>query len=213
MNKNYKILLSFFRKPIEFQSDFYYDEFDVDDIWADVNVPENIMDVVKNVMNSKFLTVWGESSSETDYFKYNFSIDPKEKKLLLWVDGEFYKSEDDLTRGQITNQEFQDKFNELGIKKIIAKYNGSSDSGFLEEIFFDDNEVNQVNHVSNIIENELYGLLEYKFSGWEIDEGSDGEITINSNFDYEINHRWWTKVYKRTTPFYNLLEEKFENEK
>jgi len=213
MNKNCKILLSFFRTPVEAHSMFYFDEFDKDDVYTSINVPENIMNIIENVMNDKFQIIWDESRSETDYFQYNFLIDPKRKELKLWMDGEFYRSEDDLTRGQITNQEFQNKCNELGIKKIVAKYNGGGDSGYLEEIFFDDNEVNQVNHVPNIIENELYDLLEYKFSGWEIDEGSNGKITINDNFDYEINHRWWTRVFERTTPFYNLITEKFENEK
>jgi len=192
---------------------FFFDEFDKNDVYTKFIIPENIMNIIENVMTDKYQIIWDWSSSETDYFQYNFLIDPKRKELKLWMDGEFYKSEDDLTRGQITNEEFKNKCNELGIKKIVANYNGGGDSGFIEEIFFNDNEKNQVNHVSNIIENELYDILEYKFSGWEIDDGSNGKITINDNFDYEINHRWWTRVFKRTTPFYNLITEKFEDEK
>jgi len=210
MNKNYKILLSFFRKPIVFTADFYYDEYDDRDIWTSINVPDNIMDVVKNIMNSKFRTVWGEAYTETDYFQYNFSIYPKEKKLLLWMDGEFYKSSEDSSRGEITNQNFKDKCDELGIEKITANYNGSGDSGYIEEIFFNDEESNQVNHVPNIIEDELYEILESDFSGWEIDEGSKGDLNINNNFDYVINHEWWTREFQRSTQYYNLLEEKFE---
>jgi len=210
MNKNYKILLSFFRKPIVFTAEFNYDEYDDRDIWTSINVPDNIMDVVKNIMNSKFRTVWGEAYTETDYFQYNFSIYPKEKKLLLWMDGEFYKSSEDSSRGEITNQNFKDKCDELGIEKITANYNGSGDSGYIEEIFFNDEESNQVNHVPNIIEDELYEILESDFSGWEIDEGSKGDLNINNNFDYVINHEWWTREFQRSTQYYNLLEEKFE---
>jgi hypothetical protein len=49
MNKNCKILLSFFRTPVEAHSMFFFDEFDKNDVYTSINVPENIMNVIENV--------------------------------------------------------------------------------------------------------------------------------------------------------------------
>lgn len=211
MDKNYKILLSFFRTPVTFETTFYDYEYDNHYINGSIRVPDNIMGVIRKIMDDKFELIFDLAGSETDYYQYVFRIDPKKKSLILFMKGETYTQSDDTTHGQITNQEFKEKCDNLDIKEIIAKYNGSGDSGWIEELYFNGNKI-ETNRDTTIIEDELYSLLEYKFSGWEIDEGSSGEIFVNDELYYTINHTWWARELVRTTPYYNLIEGKFEDE-
>lgn len=74
-----------------------------------------------------------------------------------------------------------DALQELGIESVKVDYNGSGDEGYIEEIeptpevdsFYDGSDV------YDTIEQQAYDVLNSQHPGWEINEGSQGHITIN----------------------------------
>ena len=69
---------------------------------------------------------------------------------------------------------------------LTIKYNGSSDSGFIENSF---EEIGD--QVPATIEDWCYNQLERHFGGWEINEGSDGEFIFNfHDMTIELNHTY-----------------------
>jgi hypothetical protein len=67
---------------------------------------------------------------------------------------------------------------------LILKYNGSGDSGYIENDFEETG-----NQVPAGIEDWCYRALENNFGGWEINEGSDGEFVFDfNNSMVTLNH-------------------------
>lgn len=82
--------------------------------------------------------------------------------------------------------------------RLIVSYNGSDDSGWFEDYWFEDSSGNRIDDESgkakvafgivgdnpSAIHEELYRLLESRFPGWEIGDGhvigSHGYFTIDS---------------------------------
>jgi hypothetical protein len=74
---------------------------------------------------------------------------------------------------------------QAGLEIVKIEYSGSSDEGFVNEIVVVKPEVPagmdaSVPHsLYQPLENQAYDLLEGKHPGWEINEGSQGDITLN----------------------------------
>lgn len=74
-----------------------------------------------------------------------------------------------------------DALQELGIESVKITYSGSGDEGYIDEIETtpETEAVQYRNDHYEEIENEAYSILENKWPGWEINEGSHGAITVN----------------------------------
>jgi hypothetical protein len=84
---------------------------------------------------------------------------------------------------------------------LTIKYNGSGDSGYIENSF---EEIGD--QVPAAIEDWCYNQLERNFGGWEINEGSDGEFIFNfHDMTIELNHTY--NVEENTTD--TIYEESF----
>ena len=84
---------------------------------------------------------------------------------------------------------------------LTIKYNGSGDSGFIENSF---EEIGDL--VPAAIEDWCYNQLESNFGGWEINEGSDGEFIFNfHDMTIELNHTYNTEESSTDT----IYEESF----
>lgn len=82
--------------------------------------------------------------------------------------------------------------------RLVVYYNGSDDSGWFEDYWFEDSTGNRIGDQSSMVQtackivgdfpeaihDELYKLLENRFPGWEIGDGhvvgSHGHFTIDS---------------------------------
>lgn len=84
---------------------------------------------------------------------------------------------------------------------LILRYNGSGDSGYIENNFEDGQSV------PSIIEDWCYRELESLHGGWEINEGSSGffEFDVNNKL-VELSHTYMTEVEKSDT----IIEENFD---
>jgi hypothetical protein len=83
---------------------------------------------------------------------------------------------------------------------LTIDYSGGGDSGYLEDSF------NSGDSVPAVVSDFCYNMLENRFGGWEINEGSQGNFEIDlDNKEITLNHTYNIDETGRDT----LLEEKF----
>ena len=77
---------------------------------------------------------------------------------------------------------FDELYDQLGaFKKIVIEYAGSGDEGYIEEIR-PEPEVEGLEISGELyadLEEAAYTILEESWGGWEINEGSQGHMTID----------------------------------
>jgi hypothetical protein len=73
-----------------------------------------------------------------------------------------------------TRAELLQHLQKLGVETVTAEYNGSGDEGQIETPEFEPVEV--PHDVVMAVENLFYGILGELYGGWEINEGSFGQI-------------------------------------
>lgn len=80
--------------------------------------------------------------------------------------------------------EIFDELVRLGVGEVKIEYSGSGDEGFINDVTAtglggdSDLEIS-VGDLHGSLENWAYGVLEEHHPGWEINEGSDGNIVLN----------------------------------
>ena len=89
-------------------------------------------------------------------------------------------------------------FKSRNLNELSVDYYGGGDSGDLES--WTSNEGTLTSYeIPDTVSNVFWRILEDSYSGWEINEGSKGVITINLIDDdkivYNINHTWFTEEY------------------
>jgi hypothetical protein len=109
---------------------------------------------------------------------------------------------EDLENAKEELSRLQNVMRDAGIAKLVTQYNGSGDSGYIEQVFINDvHEGEELNPDSGMwpkIENAAFAVLTYNYPGWEINEGSKGEIDFALNEDgkisVKIRHAWMEYV-------------------
>lgn len=142
--------------------------------------------------------------SEGDRIDLDCDIDFKKQSFSLTLS--YYETGEEHSEA---DGEFDDKkmsqyvdlyefFTSRNLDELSVNYYGGGDSGDLES---------WTSNVTNLsayeipagVENVFWGLLENSYAGWEINEGSRGEITINlidnDRIMYNITHTWFTEEY------------------
>ena len=121
------------------------------------------------------------------------------KKLDLTSSITVYDTEYSTHEFEVTDTNVIESMRELfdnGNEKIKVDFSGGGDSGYIESIGYtsDDNQID----IPATIEDELYRVLEDVQSGWEINEGSQGDflidcpatkIYVNFGLNYEKEER------------------------
>jgi len=110
---------------------------------------------------------------------------------------------------------FKNKLKDLKIKSFRVEYSGSGDSGEIDEIFYEPNdlkievdvgtwkkfdqqsfeykETNELKPLKDFIEDFCYELLEDNHGGWEINEGQSGAIEWDIK-DNDLYHNYTTFI-------------------
>jgi hypothetical protein len=83
------------------------------------------------------------------------------------------------------------KWREEGKDEIRIDFNGSGDSGYIDD-YGHTNDNNERVNLPAVWEDKLYNILERNHGGWEINEGSEGTFTINNaeekiELDFRMN--------------------------
>ena len=162
------------------------------------NIPKNIKDIAAEITEMFWQKVYDEApGSDSEYYRIKITIYPFENRAEIGCDYEVYKEDLDTYSTDIKDEEFVEMFNRKKIKEITGYYSGSGDSGEIYSIQIDGEDINidrTTNQDEKLIDGTLYEYLERAFSGWEIDDGSRGEITIykphNDTIVIDISHSW-----------------------
>jgi len=139
----------------------------------------------------------GNLDNPNDYFTVEVKILPSENKFIFTeIDYQGYETEgsgsyydiNDYEEGQLVYDYFIEvrKFlDEIGSDSVTINYSGGGDSGAVDNDYESENGSGMV---PNKIEDICYNLLE-EYGGWEINEGSQGNIVFTKD-DIDINHEW-----------------------
>lgn len=169
---------------------------------GDINLPQNFESYIIDLFDEYSDTIYSDSfngiySDHSDSYNAIVEINVPKKRITFRTDITVYDSESagtgyDFEDGD--HQEWQDKVNEYldsnNTNSIRIEYNGGGDSGELDNSY--NNETNQIIDLDGEIEDICYEILNSEFGGWEINEGSSGEILIKREGIY-IDHNWNTE--------------------
>ena len=131
---------------------------------------------------------------ETNYERLDIDIDTRTKEISVnhWWS---YYDKGDSNSIEFDSQEDLEQFDnwrsdEFGTIEIpesgilTLKYNGGGDSGYIDSDFDETGD-----HVPAGVDDWCYQVLEDKFGGWEVNEGSDGEFIFDfNNSIVTLNH-------------------------
>jgi hypothetical protein len=183
------------------------------------NIPSNIKDIATDITEMFWKEVYEEApGSDTEYYRIVLTIYPFQNKTEISCDYEMYVDESESYSRDIGNEEFIEMFNRKEIDEITAIYNGNGDSGEIHNIqidgkaydlYFEANEPDE--KLTNSI---LYGYLENAYGGWEIDDGSRGDIKIYKPYDssivIDIEHTWYMRKMEESSYKKEITENNFE---
>jgi hypothetical protein len=163
-------------------------------------------------MASKITNQYIDVGSPTGYVRVYFNIDTEEEIFKIETDVQYYGESSSGAYYDLKEEkpgwmeEIKTYFKEIGKPKyVIIGYDGGGDDGYLRDM--GESNIGEVK-VSKEIEQMCYTILSVKFPGWEINEGSSGEIIINKK-EIEVNHLWVTEEYIEGKTFY--IDPKEEN--
>ena len=99
---------------------------------------------------------------------------------------------------KLTNEDFLNEMKEIYGSYVELKYDGSGDSGWIDDNV-DSEKESKVSTPQ--LENIAYEALEMFHAGWEINEGSSGSMTFNfENQTFIIDH--YTNIEEEVEDFY-----------
>jgi len=140
-----------------------------------------LQDLRSNVNFDKIYNIWPGENYCRGYLIFKF--EPENELFELVIDFEVETVDDYTFNNQIDNfqltQEDTTYINNAGENNIVSNvtFDGGGDSGYIQSIDSEDREVPE------FILDILYEVLEERYGGWEINEGSAGEFEI----DYKAN--------------------------
>jgi hypothetical protein len=185
MNKELKVYLNIISKflekencpVIEFEVDAYSKNIHSNNrIYCNENFISLPIDIVKPLeVFLDTLTDLDEYIGDSEVYQYEIIIDTNERTLkvnarftIYGYDGPFYETIDaEKACNELLKMGFEDE--------VTVYFNGGGDSGYVDETFTYDN---KTHNTPNVVDDVCYHLLS-NFGGWEINEGSSGNITFN----------------------------------
>ena len=205
---------------VEFEMDTSY--FDCDDIdWKNIThfsnnytaeVPEGLIPIFQKALYyvCENDLVKQPDVDDINWGRVTIDIDCKTKEISVSYDYSYYDIGDgeSVTHSleEDDSEELMELFDtlenddEINDRVLQLDYNGSGDSGYLEDDFTNGDSVPAV------VSDYAYRMLENNFGGWEINEGSQGNVVIDlDRKEITLNHTSNIEETERDT----VWEEKF----
>ncbi len=163
------------------------------------NIPKNIEELAAEVAGEYWEEVWNESpGSDTEYYEIILTTFPLRESARINVRYEMYTDHTDSYSIDVVDEEVLKFLNKNNVKEIHAHYNGGGDSGEIENVEIDGKYIpdywGTTDKTHKAIWDYLYEKLDAAFGGWEIDDGSSGDIKIfkpyDENYVLDINQSW-----------------------
>jgi len=129
-------------------------------------------------------------NNDVEYFSIDFDFECLNKTIDVNCNFTVTGHDETGSSGEIPEEVFDENFKEYSVTEIVCTYNGGGDSGYIEN----DMELGgDTVPTPSGIEDYCYTILK-DFGGWEINEGSQGNIRFNlKSKEYSINHEWNTE--------------------
>ena len=187
--------------------DFYFDDRNL----SKEILPENFINFMEKICDElseseEIQQLIYDNSVEDTYVDYlrcyiTFKFDGIDEKIYLDYHQYYYGESEDYQEFEIERENVIEIFKKNKIKEFTCRYNGGGDSGYAEEFEIDSDKKISWETLSesekSIIEDLVYESLE-NFGGWEINEGSSGDVQIvydsnSESCNVDINHTWNTE--------------------
>ena len=140
--------------------------------------------------------------NDVEFFSVDVIFDATDKKIIVECNYSTPDEEEAFDEDEIGNIEIFKEYTDRGVSEIICTYNGGGDSGYVDSDMGVDGEREEV---PAFLEDMCYDALS-GFGGWEINEGSQGNIVFNlRDKTITVNHAWNIEEHHR----FKLLEMEF----
>ena len=137
--------------------------------------------------------------NDVEFFSVDVIFDATDKKIIVECNYSTPDEEEAFDEDEIGNIEIFKEYTDRGVSEIICTYNGGGDSGYVDSDMGVDGEREEV---PAFLEDMCYDALS-GFGGWEINEGSQGNIVFNlRDKTITVNHAWNIEEHHR----FKLLE-------
>ena len=125
--------------------------------------------------------------NDIEFFSVDLIFDATDKKIIVECNYSTPDEEEAFDEDEIGNIEIFKEYTDRGVSEIICTYNGGGDSGYVDSDMGVDGEREEV---PAFLEDMCYDALS-GFGGWEINEGSQGNIVFNlRDKTITVNHAW-----------------------
>ena len=125
--------------------------------------------------------------NDVEFFSVDVIFDATDKKIIVECNYSTPDEEEAFDEDEIGNIEIFKEYTDRGVSEIICTYNGGGDSGYVDSDMGVDGEREEV---PAFLEDMCYDALS-GFGGWEINEGSQGNIVFNlRDKTITVNHAW-----------------------
>ena len=143
--------------------------------------------ILDNIDANNFEDDEFNDQDELNYFSIDFDFDCLNKTIDVNCNFTVNGHDETGSSGEIPEEVFDEIFKEYSVTEIVCTYTGGGDSGYIES----DMELGGDTVPTAMgIEDYCYSVLG-DFSGWEINEGSQGNIIFNlKSKKYSISHEW-----------------------
>jgi len=209
MKKKFKMLMAYLKgfkkESINFELSISSQDVEEIEIYDGVDMTSTFYSYFASIVNQYADELYDEGPGSVDnagdYFYVDGDIYPSENKIVFNQvrftsygtedSGNFYYFEDHEGLGDSIEDYFIEVRKFLDEKKITSatvSYEGGGDSGYVSSTYESDKGKGDV---PAGIENICYSLLE-EYGGWEINEGSQGNIVFTKD-EIEVNHEWNTQ--------------------
>jgi hypothetical protein len=206
---------------IEFEFD--YSEFDCEDVdWKQITtfsnnytaeIPDVMIEISKKLLNyvCENDLIRTPDVDDINWQRIEIDLDCEDSTISVVLDYNYYDIGDTETdtrslEEEEENESLREVFDvleddpDIQDRILTIDYSGGGDSGYLEDSF------NSGDSVPAVVSDFCYNMLENRFGGWEINEGSQGNFEIDlDNKEITLNHTYNIDETGRDT----LLEEKF----
>ena len=162
-----------------------------------INMPKQFYKLFDILVEKYGKEIWDGSQNDwgSEYYRVDINILLSEREIIITSDIEEEKSESSSNEYDVLEvPSVQSFLDDNGIDDFVVKYSGGGDEGYIEDDGYDD-EGNQYG-LSDDLENYLYSKLNNSFSGWELNEGSDGKFIINRQtmvIEHEEHENDWVE--------------------
>ena len=163
-------------------------------------VEQIIEKIFDKVDTDEFEDNFNAGENDVEFFSIDIIFDAVSKKVIVECNYSTLGEDSGFEESEIDNIEEFKEYTDRGVSEIICTYSGGGDSGYIEGDMNVDGDSNQP--VPSFLEDMCYNALS-SFGGWEINEGSQGNIVFNlKDLTISVNHTWNTEEHHR----FRLLE-------